>query len=63
MEPTYYQLQGLYRFCYRLTNAIYPGWQYKSIDLVRLDERTGSLFVLAGDELEFEIKASGGYEP
>lgn len=63
MEPTIPQLQGLYRLCHRLTNAIYPGWPYKSTELVRMDERTESLFVLAGDDLEFEIKPSGGYEP
>ncbi|MEG3435566.1 hypothetical protein V0288_00400 [Pannus brasiliensis CCIBt3594] len=62
MNPTDRQAQGLYRICYRLTNAIYPGWQYRSIELVRLDERTGNLYVLAED-LDFEIKPSGGYEP
>lgn len=63
MEPTNSQTQALYRLCYRLTNAIYPGWQYKSIELVRIDERTGNLYVLAGNNLEFEIKRTGGYEP
>ncbi|MFB2834184.1 DUF6888 family protein [Floridanema evergladense] len=63
MEPTNSQTQALYRLCYRLTNAIYPGWQYKSIELIRIDERTGNLYVLAGNNLEFEIKRTGGYEP
>lgn len=57
------QTQGLYRLCYRLTNVIYPGWQYKAVELVRIDERTGNLYVLAGDSLDFEIKITGGYEP
>jgi len=39
------------------------GWQYKSVELVRMDERTGNLYVLAGDSLDFEIKPTGGYEP
>jgi hypothetical protein len=63
MQPTNDQVQGLYRLCYRLTNAIYPGWQYRSVELVRLDQRTGNLYVLAGDNLDFEIKLTGGYEP
>lgn len=63
MEPTPNQVQGLYRLCYRLTNIIYPGWQYKSVELVRMDKRTGNLYVLAGEDLDFEIKPTGGYEP
>ncbi len=63
MQPTNAQAQGLYRLCYKLTNAIYPGWQYHNIELVRIDQRTGNLYVLAGDNLEFEIKRTGGYEP
>lgn len=63
MEPNQEQAQGLYRLCYRLTNAIYPSWQYKAIELVRMDERTENLYLLAGDSLDFEIKPTGGYEP
>jgi hypothetical protein len=63
MQPTNEQVQSLYRLCYRLTNRIYPNWPYKSIELVRLDVRTGNLYVLAGNTLEFEIKVTGGYEP
>jgi hypothetical protein len=63
MEPSNEQAQGLYRLCYRLTNVIYPGWQYKPIELVRIDERTGNLYVLAGDGIDFEIKPTGRYEP
>jgi hypothetical protein len=70
MEPTNEQAQGLYRLCYRLTNIIYAGWQFKTIELefktielVRINERTGNLYVLAGDSIDFEIKPTGGYEP
>jgi hypothetical protein len=63
MEPNNQQAQGLYRLCYRLTNVIYPGWQYRAVELVRIDERTGNVYVLAGDSLDFEIKPTGGYEP
>lgn len=63
MEPNNKQAQGLYRLCYRLTNTIYPGWQYKTVELVRMDERSGNLYVLAGESLDFEIKLTGGYEP
>lgn len=63
MKPTDEQTQGLYRICYRLTNIIYPGWPCKSIELVRIDERTNNLYVLAEGDLDFEIKPTGGYEP
>ncbi|MEH1777774.1 MAG: hypothetical protein V7K67_16675 [Nostoc sp.] len=63
MKPTNEQTQGLYRLCYRLTNVIYPGWPYTNIELVRVDERTGNLYILAGENLDFEIKPTGGYEP
>jgi hypothetical protein len=62
MEPNNEQAQGLYRLCYRLTNVIYPGWKFRTIQLVRVDERTGNVYVLAGDS-DFEIKPTGGYEP
>jgi len=62
-KPTNEQTQALYRICYRLTNVIEPGWICKSIELMRLDERTGNLYVLAGEDLEFEIKPSGDYKP
>ncbi|WP_442943087.1 DUF6888 family protein [Nostoc sp.] len=42
---------------------MYPGWPYTNIELVRVDERTGNLYVLAGENLDFEIKPTGGYEP
>ena len=68
MEPTPSQFQALYRLSYRLTNIIYPGWLCRNIELVRMDERTGNLYVLATTKetdigMDFEIKPSGGYEP
>ncbi|CAA9588933.1 hypothetical protein AVDCRST_MAG81-4514 [uncultured Synechococcales cyanobacterium] len=56
------QLQGFYRLCHRLANAIDPSWQYKAIDFVRMNERNESLLLL-GHDLESEIKSSGGYQP
>ena len=35
----------------------------RSIERVRIDERTGNLYVIAGEDLDLEIKPSGGYEP
>lgn len=37
-------------------------WPYKSIELVRIDERTGNLYILAGENLDFEINPSGEHE-
>ncbi|BAQ61115.1 hypothetical protein GM3708_1521 [Geminocystis sp. NIES-3708] len=54
--PTSQQLEGLYRICYYLTyRALQP------IHLICLDERTGNLFILAGDEenIEMEITPIG----
>jgi hypothetical protein len=68
LKPTPSQSQGLYRLSYRLTNIIYPGWSCRNIELVRMDERTGNLYVFATSQetdmgMDFEIKPSGGYEP
>ncbi|MDB9435827.1 hypothetical protein BMF77_00558 [Dolichospermum sp. UHCC 0315A] len=63
MQPTNNQAQGLYILCYRLTNIIYPGWPCKSIEIIRMDKRTGNLYILAGEDMDFEIKPTGGYEP
>jgi hypothetical protein len=35
----------------------------KTVELVRMDERSGNLYVLAGESLDFEVKPTGGYEP
>lgn len=59
MEPNNLQAQNLYRICYRLTNEIYPGWPYKSVELVRVDERTGNVVILAGDDILYEINEIG----
>ena len=63
INPTNEQAQGLYRLCHRMTNVIYPEWQCRSIELVMIDERTGNLYVLVEENLDFEIKSTGGYEP
>ena len=42
--------------CQFLTNA------YISIQIVRLDERTGKLFILAGDDLEVVVNRDGNWE-
>jgi hypothetical protein len=56
-EPTVAQKNRLYHLCYWLTNLA-----FQPIHIIRLDERTGNVFVLAGCEetLEFEIKPDGG---
>jgi hypothetical protein len=35
---------------------------YLSIYIVRLDERTGEIFILAGKEMEIVIKRDGNWE-
>ena len=56
MEPIVAQLRSLYVQCHALTNVM-----FQPIHVVRLDERTENLFILAGREetLEFEIEPSG----
>ncbi len=34
---------------------------YRSVDLVRIDERTGNVFILGGEEMEIEIKPNGDW--
>lgn len=55
-EPTEAQKGSLYRQCYWLTNVM-----FQPIHVVRLDERTGNLFILAGREetIELQIKPGG----
>jgi hypothetical protein len=50
------QAIALTRLCQQLTAL------YISIHLVRLDERTRNLFVLAGEETEIEIEPNGEWE-
>ena len=56
MNPTEGQMRSLYRQCYRLTNVF-----LQPIHLVRLDERTRNLFVLAGvsESIELQIRPDG----
>lgn len=58
-EPTEAQLRKLYELCYTLTNMM-----IQPILFVRMDERTGNLFILAGREetLEFEVNPNGFFE-
>lgn len=56
INPTSVQLQRLYDQCYRLTNMF-----LQPIHLVRIDDRTGNLYILAGAEesIEVEIDSQG----
>ncbi|OUL26904.1 hypothetical protein BV372_26125 [Nostoc sp. T09] len=58
-EPIGQQLRTLYRLCHLLTNMM-----LQPIHIVRLDERTLNLFILAGqdEEIELEIQADGSIE-
>jgi hypothetical protein len=51
--PTPAQLLALFQDSLFLTNA------YVSIQLVRIDERSGNLIVLAGETIEVEIYQNG----
>ncbi|MEO1561436.1 MAG: hypothetical protein AAFS12_18090 [Cyanobacteria bacterium J06632_19] len=53
MQPTFEQLKELYRVSVELT------LMYVSIHLVRLDERTSNIIMLAGDGIEVYIHPSG----
>ncbi len=59
-EATIQQSQTLYRICHLLTNVM-----LQPIHIVRLDERTLNLFILAGqgEEIEVEIQPDGSIEP
>ena len=59
-EPTVEQLQSLYRLCHVLANVM-----FQPIYIVRVDERSLNLFILAGqtEEIELEIQPSGRIEP
>jgi hypothetical protein len=47
------QLEEFFRTCLSLSNLFIP------INLVRIDDRTGNLIVLAGETLGFEIRPNG----
>lgn len=53
MQPTFEQLKELYRVSVELTTM------YVSIHLVRLDERTSNVIVLAGEGIEVYIYPDG----
>ncbi|MBW4644772.1 MAG: hypothetical protein KME23_17715 [Goleter apudmare HA4340-LM2] len=53
MEPTSKQAINAIRVCAQLTRV------YKTIDLVRLDERTRNIYILADNSLEAEITPVG----
>jgi hypothetical protein len=55
-EPTEAQLRKLYKLCHTLTNVM-----FQPLHIVRLDECTGNLFILAGREetSEFEVDTKG----
>jgi hypothetical protein len=55
-EPTVAQLKSFYRQSQWLTNVAFA-----PIHIVRLDERTGNLFILAGNEetIELQINPTG----
>ncbi len=59
IEPTAAQLRKLYELCYTLTNVM-----FQPIHIIRLDERTGNLFILAGREetIEIQIEPSGKFK-
>ncbi|MCC5641110.1 hypothetical protein LC593_35875 [Nostoc sp. CHAB 5844] len=53
MKPTVEQLKELFRLSYQLTKMLIP------INLVRIDERTDDLVILAGDEIEITVDKQG----
>ena len=55
-QPTEAQLKKLYRLGYVLSNVM-----FQPIHIIRLDERTGNLFILAGrdETIEFEVDSKG----
>lgn len=54
--PTNEQALECVYLCQSLTNT------YRPIYLVRLDERDGSIFILAGDDLQIVINRNGQWE-
>ncbi|MBC6435783.1 hypothetical protein FM036_41800 [Nostoc sp. HG1] len=60
LQPTAKQLQSLYRGCHQLTNVM-----FQPIHVVRLDERSLNIFILAGQHegIELEITPDGSMEP
>ncbi|WP_375497291.1 DUF6888 family protein [uncultured Nostoc sp.] len=53
MEPTPKQAISAIRVCAQLTRV------YKRINLVRLDERTRNVYILANNSIEAEVTPTG----
>jgi hypothetical protein len=53
-EPTFRQLQQLYRLSHLLTNIF-----LKPVTLVRIDRRNGDLVILSGEEIDVSIDKQG----
>jgi hypothetical protein len=51
--PTLAQALTCFRICQQLTGLLLP------IYVVRLDERTGNIYILAGEETQAEILPNG----
>jgi hypothetical protein len=51
LEPTPMQLVSLYNACHFLTNQA-----FQPIHVVRMDERTRNLFLLAGNDESIEVE-------
>ncbi|MEH2322988.1 MAG: hypothetical protein V7K32_05225 [Nostoc sp.] len=60
LQPRVEQLQSLYILCHQLTNVM-----FQPIHIVRLDERSLNIFILAGQNegIELEITPDGSIEP
>lgn len=59
LQPRVEQLQSLYILCHQLTNVM-----FQPIHVVRLDERSLNIFILAGQNegIELEITPDGSIE-
>lgn len=56
MKPTVEQTMELFRVCQNLTQMYLP------LNLVRLDERTGNVVILAGEEIVIVIDKTGNVD-
>ncbi|MGK7877186.1 MAG: hypothetical protein AB4426_28985 [Xenococcaceae cyanobacterium] len=56
IEPSIKQLRSQYRQCYVLTNVM-----FQPIHIIRVDERTMNVFILAGhnESIELQITPEG----
>ncbi|WP_430540906.1 DUF6888 family protein [Roseofilum casamattae] len=53
--PTTQQVLRCFQFCQNLTTM------YLSVDMVRLDERTGNAIIMAGEEILIEVYPNGNW--